>query len=76
MYQAMYLASPYWAKLLTKFIPKFKILNMFWTWSLSKEKTKQLIFSIGFQIFNFKTENLVISNATKNLQSMIQMALK
>ena len=31
MYQAMYLASPTWAKLLTKFIPKFKILNMFWT---------------------------------------------
>ena len=29
--QAMYLASPTWAKLLTKVIPKFKILNVFWT---------------------------------------------
>ena len=49
---------------------------MFWTWSLSREKTKQLIFSIGFQMFNFKTKNLFILNATKNLQKMIHMALK
>ena len=42
--QAMYLASPTWAKLLTKFIPKFKIFNVFSTRSVSKGKTKQLIF--------------------------------
>ena len=42
MYPATYLASPTWAKLLTRFILKFKIFNMYWTRSLSKEKTKQL----------------------------------
>ena len=48
--EAMYLASPTWTKSLTKFNPRIKILNMFWTLSVSKWKTHQLdFFQLAFK---------------------------
>ena len=68
----MYLASSTWAKSLTKFNPKFKILNGFWVWSVSKEKTHQ--FDFFNWLLNLKT--LVISNGSKTVRNMIQVVLK
>ena len=47
---------------------KFKLLNVFWTWSVSKGKTQL------FDFFNWfsSLKNLVILNGFKNVQNMIQ----
>ena len=68
----MYFASPTWAKYLQNLTPKFKILNVFWTWSVLKENTHQ------FDCFNWLSifKNLVILNGSKNVQNVIQITLK
>ena len=67
----MYFASPTWVKS-QNLTPKFKILNVFWTWSLGKGKTHQ------FDCFNWLLilKILVLLNGSKNVQNVIQMALK
>ena len=52
--------------------PKFKILNVFWTCSVSKRKTKQ------FYVFNCLSnlKNSVTSIDSKNVPNVMQVALK
>ena len=47
--EAMYFASSTWTKSITKFNPKFKILNVFWLDLRVKGRLTDLIVSIGFQ---------------------------
>ena len=51
---------------------KFKILNVFWTWSVSNWMTHQIDFFN--RLLNLK--NLVSSNGFKNVRYVIQTALK
>ena len=46
----MYLVLPSWAKSLTNFNPKYKILNVFGLKLQAKGGLNNLIFSIGFQM--------------------------
>ena len=68
----MYLATPTWVKSLTKFNLKYKILSMFRTWPVGKERTEQINF------FNWLSnlKKLVLSNGFKNVRNVIQTALK
>ena len=70
--EAMYFASSTWTKSITKFNPKIQDFKRVLTWSVSKGKTHQ------FDCFNWLLilKNLVILNASKNVQNVIQMALK
>ena len=46
----VYFVSSTWAKALTKFTPKIKLLKVFWTWSVSKGKTHQFdFFQLAFK---------------------------
>ena len=68
----MYLAYfPPWAELPAKFDTKYNVLNVFWNWPVSKGRIEQ------FKIFQlaFKSKNLVLSNASKNVENVIEMAL-
>ena len=52
--------------------PKFKISNVFWTWSLSKKKTHQFDCFDWLSIF----KDLVILSGSNNIRNVMQMALK
>ena len=68
----MYFGSLIWAKSITKFNPQIQDFKHVLTRSVSKGKSNQ------FDCFNWLSilKNLVISNGSKNVQNVIQMALK
>ena len=68
----MYFASQTWANSLTKFNPQIQDFKRVLSWSVSKRKTHRI------DCFNWLPilENLVILNGSKNVQNVIQMALK
>ena len=69
--EAMYLASSTWPSHFQNLTPKFKILNVLWTWSVSKGK----IYHFSFFNWLSNLKILLISNGSKKVRNMIQIVL-